>query len=380
MQRPISCLIANAVPVNGGDAALLFALYEGLLERGVAVKVASYHFQTTQSLYPELPLTPEGVQGWIYRKLPPLRFLMERFTPRMRPAYRNADIVLGCPGGYFNSYYGIRGHVLKLRTAARMGKKVGVYSQSFGPLEGSDLALFKAQKHHLGLLLARDAHSEQSLAEWQVDPQQVLRTNDAAFLLKPLPPLPANGTVAISVRRWSHDARSADQFKQLILSLAREVHEAGRKVHFLSTCQGVPGYVDDSALAAEFAEELAQEGIAATVDREFHRMQDLREQLRSFDYVIGTRLHFCILALMSGTPALNISYERKGKECYDYLGMLEFSIDYNAPVEIGNAAHQALVDQLDGVRQRVVSAVDRQHRQAHTYLDQALALLTGSPK
>ena len=176
MQRPISCLIANAVPVNGGDAALLFALYEGLLERGVAVEVASYHFQTTQSLYPELPLTPEGVQGWIYRKLPPLRFLMERFTPRMRPAYRKADIVLGCPGGYFNSYYGIRGHVLKLRTAARMGKKVGVYSQSFGPLEGSDLALFKAQKQHLGLLLARDAHSEESLAEWQVDPQQVLRT------------------------------------------------------------------------------------------------------------------------------------------------------------------------------------------------------------
>lgn len=378
---PMNILIGNTVPVNGGDAALLFALYEALVERDHRVEIASYHFKTVSRHYPELPLVPEGVQGWVYRKLPPLRFLMERLTPRLVPAYRRASLILGCPGGYFNSYYGIRGHVMKMAAAHKQGKTTAIYSQSFGPFhDAADVACFKKHQDAFDLLMPRDSFSEQVLLETGFPKARSLRSNDAAFLLTPIPADAQQGEVAISVREWKHDARKRETYFDLIKGMARELHRQGYHITFLSTCQGVPGYVDDSSTALELQESLKAEGVPCEVDRAFHHVKALRKQLAGYEFVIGTRLHFCILSMLSGVPALNVSYEVKGLECYRYMGLEEYSVDYNASEEQGVDVLRKLIAAMPQLAETVRQEVQRQHEAAHASLDQALALLTATSK
>ena len=71
------------------------------------------------------------------------------------------------------------------------------------------------------------------------------------------------------------------------------------------------------------------------IDSEFNSYFDLVKKLNTkYCFVIGTRLHMCILSLINGTPAFNISYEVKGKECYEYLGYNSYSADFNEDISI----------------------------------------------
>ena len=108
----------------------------------------------------------------------------------------------------------------------------------------------------------------------------------------------------------------------------------GNRVEFISTCQGLKNYVDDSKIAKEIVQSLNEEyKTKVTVNDEYNSLNELRSKLSEYKFVIGTRLHMCILSIMAGVPAFNISYEVKGKECYKMLNLSEYSIDYNANID-----------------------------------------------
>jgi colanic acid/amylovoran biosynthesis protein len=103
-----------------------------------------------------------------------------------------------------------------------------------------------------------------------------------------------------------------DSFRALVIHLVR-VH--GADVTFLSTCQGAPGYHDDSQIAAVIAAALPEEVRSRVhVDSNFHTPGQLADLLRGFDFVVSTRMHLAILALGVGTPVLPIAYEFKTTE------------------------------------------------------------------
>lgn len=50
-------------------------------------------------------------------------------------------------------------------------------------------------------------------------------------------------------------------------------------------------------------------------------------RLQDFDLCIGTRMHMCILSLISGTPVLPIAYEFKTQELFGEIGLKEWVTD-----------------------------------------------------
>jgi polysaccharide pyruvyl transferase WcaK-like protein len=132
------------------------------------------------------------------------------------------------------------------------------------------------------------------------------------------------------------------------------------EVTFLSTCQGINGYVDDSATANRTCGMLEEKFRAhVEVDNSYYDLPSLRDRLCDFEMVIGTRLHMCILGLLSGVPSFNISYEFKGKELYDYLGWKEWSIDYNEDPDTGVSRLKKFIEK----RQELQSGIDAVVRQ-----------------
>lgn len=358
----------------------MMALYHALVERGHNVRISAYHYSEARARYPDYPIRPEAIQHWIFRKSKLLRAMVERKAPMFLRSYRWADIVIACPGGYFNKFYGIRSHLVKLRTVSRMQRHVIVHSQSFGPFTRSEENQLFNMEDHFDVLVARDRLSHETLEDIGMDMARVVKSNDAAFLLDSLPAREPNNKMAVSVRRWNHDDRNEERYRTLVLYICEQMYAEGLDIEFVSTCQGIEGYVDDSELALEIAEELKEMGIPSTVDRNFYRVDELREKLRDYSCVLGTRLHFCILSMLSGVPAFNISYEDKGRECYHYLELDPLSVDYNEPIAKAEFSVLTFRRAFRGMRAVIPDKMAHQQKVANLALDHALEILEFRPR
>jgi polysaccharide pyruvyl transferase WcaK-like protein len=129
-----------------------------------------------------------------------------------------------------------------------------------------------------------------------------------------------------------------NDFYKMIQSFCNVVLAKGFNIEFISTCQGVENYRDDSKVATVIKDLLIAENPSysdkISVNSKYNTYHELTELLNTkYAFTIGTRLHMCILSLINGTPAFNISYEVKGIECYKYLGLENYSADFNEPLE-----------------------------------------------
>lgn len=321
------------MPVNNGDAALVTALYLSLISKGFDVKIATYYYAVAKKKYPDLPLIRELADYYFLKKLPFLKPLFMRLNFWLKRNYRNNDLFIACPGGYVNSYYQLKYALLPLKLAHGLGKKTAIYSQSVGPFNQRDSKLFVEAAKYLDLVLARDEFSMQIMKDLNY-PGNYFQTKDAAFLLERSNSRNVENSkkVAVSVREWSFDQRSMSHYINLMSQICLQLIKRGYSVEFLSTCQGVPGYKDDSKTAVLIKKNLEENfsiNSNVTVDESYYTVEALMDKLMEYDFVVGTRLHMCILSWVCNVPALNISYEVKGKECYNYLGIPRYSIDFN---------------------------------------------------
>ena len=89
-------------------------------------------------------------------------------------------------------------------------------------------------------------------------------------------------------------------------------------------------YATATKRAKKIAEAVfTRTGIQCRIDTNFYRIDGLEQALKKYTFVIGTRLHMCLLSMLNGIPAFNISYELKGRECFSALGLERLTIDYN---------------------------------------------------
>nr|WP_322808417.1 polysaccharide pyruvyl transferase family protein [Carnobacterium maltaromaticum] len=245
---------------------------------------------------------------------------------------KQQDLIIAAPGGYINSYYGFENKLFVLSLYKRILKKnIMMAPQSIGPLSKRDEKVITDYLPYFSDFLVRDECSYQRIRKLSKS-KKIKKVYDAAFLFKPVgySEKSERKRVAISVREWSYDNRNQETYCELIRGFVNELVKQKIEVVFLSTCQGNPEYLDDSLLAKKIKASLPKDiREFVTVDNYYYSLEELRFELTQYDFVIGTRLHMCILSWLSGTPALNISYEEKGKECYDYLELSEYSIDYN---------------------------------------------------
>ena len=80
----------------------------------------------------------------------------------------------------------------------------------------------------------------------------------------------------------------------------------------------------------------------------------------------------CILSWLSDTPAFNISYEAKGLECYKYLGVPEYSIDYNNETQDALDRMEDFFRTVDERREEVIAEVQNIHQEVRLDLEKFL--------
>ena len=327
-------LIVNAIPLNNGDAALVFSLYNKLKAKGHHVNIATYQYKEVIKHYPQYPFVRELGQHQIFVKLPFLKFVLLPLFFIFSQAHRKASIIIGAPGGYINSNYNIKSSLQVFKIAKLYGKKTAIYSQSVGPFNNKDTRYFsQLMKNYIDIILVRDQYSKNTVDKLKISKDRVIISKDAAFLIKPKKSSNTQSKkVAFSVREWQYDRRDRTHYIHLVKALVDIIREHGYKITFLSTCQGIDSYKNDALLADEILSSLKDKS-GVSIDRRSYDIDTFINKLNEFEFVIGTRLHMCILAMTQNIPAFNISYEIKGVETYKYLNIPEYSIDYNAPIQ-----------------------------------------------
>lgn len=327
-------LLVNALPLNNGDAALVFSSYEYFINAGFNVSIASQKYNTVRQVYPEIEWVKDINDIAFLRKIPFFKIFLTPFLFLFNKDYIKADLIVGVPGGYLNSYYGIISTLMPFLIAKLLRKQTMLLPQSFGPIRGKDIIIFKFFKRFIDVIISRDNFSTQQLLMLGISAGEAYQMPDVAFLTASPSDKSKEKIAAISVRGWAYDSRDGKKYDELIIQLINQLISNGYKIEFLSTCQGLSDYVNDSLVAKSIFNQLnSEQQMMVIVNESYYKYEDFSSYIEKFDIVIGTRLHMCILSLGKGIPAFNISYEKKGIECYQYMGIPELSIDYNNEIK-----------------------------------------------
>ena len=366
-------LIVNAVPTNNGDAALVFGLRNKLIEKGYDVTISTLKIDTVKKLYPEMKwIKAEYEFGKIYYRLfkilPGLKKKIFKSRVLKNKIYEDIDIIISAPGGYINSYYGIEDRLYCMNLIKeKYNTKMIMYSQSVGPLNDIDKDILDKYMNIFDLFMARDEISYNNVKEYK----NTIRTNDAAFLLNTnINEQEKKNIVAISVREWGFDGRNKEYYINLMKNIAIKCIKNGNEVEFISTCQGLSNYIDDSKIANDIKMQIDEKYRSKVkVNQKYYSLDELRDYISKFKFIVGTRLHMCILSVMAGVPAFNISYEVKGKECFKILGLEKYSIDYNDDINNSLEKLQDFIDSNEELRDIYKEKAIKMNKEANKYFE-----------
>jgi polysaccharide pyruvyl transferase WcaK-like protein/SAM-dependent methyltransferase len=362
-------LITNAVPLNGGDEALLRGLIESLQTRWPQSTITTLcnHLELTRQHLPDLPVAAD------------LEFASNGSLRETSALYRQADIVLSAPGGFLHDFYPLEERLRGFEVALALRKPLILLGQSLGPFwKPSSLRRLPDVLNRVSRICVRDHASKEHLLQAGVNPAKISETADAAFLWRRLAPelfKPKDGPVRIvglCFRAWPLDdtvavrdtLAKADQLARFLLQ------DPARELRFISTCQGIPGYVDDSQLALQLVQRLPPElARRCQLNRARLAPRALIRALGDCDAFIGMRLHGCILSMLGGTPAMGLGYEQKTREIFHQLGLesSQVSFERNAPAWL-QCAENFLADAAR-IRALLPVALDRACAQAQLNLD-----------
>jgi colanic acid/amylovoran biosynthesis protein len=385
----MNILFINCVCSNTGDAAILEAARAIVRSawKDFSIRVQDDHPERVRKLYPDLNVRGScywslaytehsGRRGKVQRRCRFVRFKfarrlwgagLSRLAKRLLSsaeadyleAYEWADVVIATGGTYLVEQYDLSQRIFDMEAALALRRPLVLFTQSLGPFnDPRSRRRLAAIFRRASLILLRDERSKRHLEELQSTFPAILVRPDAAFALadddlttdpKSLMPQPERcPRVAVSVRRWDHFVSGSAQegmerylasFSSLVAHLVRN-HNAD--VVFLSTCQGAPGYHDDSQVAASVAATLPEDvSCHVQVNSDFHAPSALVELLRGFDYVVSTRMHLAILALGVGIPVFPIAYEFKTTELCRELGYAE------PPPRIDDLSPEKLITSLE---------------------------------
>ena len=381
-------LITNAVPLNGGDEALLRATMMALSEKfpGARIDVLCKDLERCRRYLPDVPLHPD----WEYvrspkkavraklanrlRKTLGLRYVspvLRPFYPTEERAvlqlYENADLVISSAGGFLHDFYAIDARLEGFELAVSLGKRVVVFAQSVGPFwKARSVARVKEVFGTLHRIYLREDISLEHLMEAGICSPRIEVTADAAFLLRRyyrdlfVAKSGAVRRIGMCFRNWDFPGGGMPRVREQAVRLCRELLAApGRQIVFLSTCQGIPGYVDDSVLAKEIVGELpAALQQRCEIDDRRRNPAELIRAYSGLDAFIGMRLHSAILSLLGGTPAMALGYEDKTRGIFTQMGLASYQVNADRPYEEWASCLEGFFRDLDSLPSRLPGILD----------------------
>lgn len=250
-----------------------------------------------------------------------LRFADRSAFFRTMACYFDADAVISSGGTYLVDHYNFAPRATELVFAHRIGVPVYLWTQSAGPFKSTgSIKSARAIAEVINGGLFRDTRS---LKYWSSLGMYVARTEvrpDAAFALSSAPYSPPKHRMLLSVRSWSLTsdgaALTAGSYESAHKAVASSLISSGFQAVAMSTCQGLDGYIDDSATAREIFSETDVD-----IDAVHRTPDELAIEIRASSAVLTTRMHMAILSLVNKTPVVAIAYEFKTLELFNSLGL-----------------------------------------------------------
>lgn len=363
LQKKVNIVIVNSVPLNGGDEALLratiFGIRDNLPESSISVlcndpDLANNYFSDIKFDWDweyaiGFSFKSKKIMDRIRRKI--RNVLKERFkvdyfkyasrifsSRREKRVYgklKKADFIIVSPGGYIHDFYGFEKRIKTLEFIQNhFKKKYYFFCQSIGPFWKNDgYSDLKEVLSNAEKIILREHYSRIHLKKINYTGENVVVLNDIAFYLSKKYRYPVKNPssilkIVINFREWGFEVESKENFGKA-LNLVSYLISQGYKITFISTCQGIKGYKDDSKFAQRIIDNLEDKykNNCSLLSAKF-TLTELLKELSDQDAYIGMRLHGAILSLVAGIPALNIAYEDKTMGIYESLDIKDFCFSY----------------------------------------------------
>lgn len=265
-------------------------------------------------------------------KYPRLANMMLGADKRKTCAFlRSSEVLIVKGGGFIYGYKGLRYYyflyyqLYLFMAAMRMGVPVVILPNSFGPFyTGFSKWLTRRVLNRCKLVAAREKISYEWLEKIGVDMGPVSLMPDLAFMLEPGSAedaerrLEAVGVdlarpkLGVTLRPWrfpGHDDPQA-AWRNYLGAVTEALNHAlskGWQIVFLPQSLGPHDHEDDRIAIRQVMERLPAE------QRKFADGDwlpaDLAAMYGQMDLMLGTRMHSVIFGLVSGVPALAISYQ-----------------------------------------------------------------------
>jgi polysaccharide pyruvyl transferase WcaK-like protein len=387
------------VPLNGGDEALLRAalgeIHRRWGEASVTVlckdpalsqsSLQDVHFEPDlEFASPPVNYTTKILNAFNRRcqrwGILGLRVSESREYRRILGLYRKSDAVFSSAGGFLHDFYDIKERLRGFEHAIALAKPTFILPQSIGPFwKPESIAYVRKVLPNLNGIFLRDSISGKHLEQCGVNGQNVHNTADLAFLLlRQVPELwraHAPGVlnkIGMCFREWpisgtqnlSPLVDKAAQLCRLILS-SKNV-----SIKFISTCQGVAQYVDDSHLALRIVQRLPPVlRVRCEIDKRHRHPRDLIQSLGELDAFVGMRLHGCLLAMLGGTPAMGLGYETKTEQIFGSLGFGEYQARFDDEYSTWQQCWQRFCRDGNSIHGRLHAALEKQCKRAESSFD-----------
>jgi colanic acid/amylovoran biosynthesis protein len=279
---------------------------------------------------------------------------------RILELYRRADAVFSAPGGYLHDNYPISARLDGLEIALDLQKPVFLLGHSIGPFrKARSIRRCPTILNRAARIVVRERFSLDHLRDCGVRCDHVSLAADLAFAVAARKPDLFQSRagpirrIGLCLRRWPlrdiwGTRRMRDKGIEFCSWLMRD---PSIELVFVSTCQGVPGYIDDSRIALEIVAALPPSlRSRCIVARERRAPEALIRFFHGLDACISMRMHGCILAMLAGTPAMALDYELKSIGMYEMMGLENYHVDFRADVARWKLTAERFLTEINAIR------------------------------
>ncbi|MGB1308739.1 MAG: polysaccharide pyruvyl transferase family protein [Oceanihabitans sp.] len=391
-------VIINSVPINGGDEALLKATISILQNNfeNPNISILCNNPVLYKKYFPTLDLhwdweysffCPDTQKPSLVFKIKrKIRFYLNQylklsyahFFSKMLASKReqsvleilkNSDFVIASAGGYIHDFYGFNKRLNTIEFIHKVLRKpYYIFYQSVGPFWKPENyqrlnQVFKNAKK----VIVREHYSVAHLKNIGYTASNIVLSNDIAFYLNKEYSKPVNvdrklKRIAINFRAWRYETES-EQTLEKAVKLCNKLVLAGYQLSFISTCQGVPGYTNDTIYFKEIMAKLAPK-IQAQIHINTAKMslENFLQEVATCDAYIGMRLHGAILSLMAGIPVLNIAYEDKSLGIFKALNLEDCSFSFKENMDTWFTKTDAFIENY----KTYLNSIETKRKEAET--------------
>jgi polysaccharide pyruvyl transferase WcaK-like protein len=354
MGGAMEAFLYNSVAANGGDELLVRVLHSALYRySNIRIVGASTNSLTS---FPFLPFKYKFLNDTIAGDAPTVNTYSNRmihFSKKYFPLvykklllfldreYRlffkiikSVDVIILCPGGYIHDYYDLSQIAKITDEFVESKKKIIIFGQSVGPFKDDEAKTYaKKIFNNSEKIVLREKTSARYIREIDSGLESKISIyTDIAFLYNKLNKKKqfnetfCENKVFLNFREWG-DESIKEKIIRLGVSISECFIQNGMEIEFISTCQGVEGYRNDSEIAYRIIErsKVLTNSVNVLVHEKRYSIEEFMEILAVGKYYVGMRMHAAIMGILSNVPSFNLGYEPKSDGVFQTIGLEEYA-------------------------------------------------------